>query len=94
MAKKEALPHWLTGTAFQLSIQCNNDAFSSADKLRNELIRCLSKVIGDLVNEHDIANGYLGLYRTIRDSNGNDVGRYALKDIAADGTESSPKILR
>lgn len=88
--QRQTEPHWLTGTAFKLSIQCNHDAFGPTEaELRDELAGLLQSVALKILSGDD-----LGMYQTIFDSNGNDVGRYAVKDIDAQGNETFPQILR
>lgn len=62
---------------FTVVIDCNNDAFG--DCLDFEVTRIL-RDIADKIE----SSGLSGFYETIRDVNGNDVGRFAIKND--DGT--------
>lgn len=64
-------------SAFHLTVNVDNAAFDPDP--RPELVRIL-RTIADSVE----AGGYIGHYRTVFDVNGNDVGRFALKN--ADGS--------
>jgi hypothetical protein len=57
--------------AFQLFIDCENDVFLPESGL--ELARILRDIASYVEN-----NGTPSLWQTVNDSNGNDVGRYAL----------------
>ena len=66
---------------FKLTIDCGNDAFTdprdgtvTTDSAASELARILREIADRIDNGIDY-----GWYQTIRDVNGNDVGRYALK---------------
>ena len=70
---------------FRLYINLGNDAMQTHE----DLAAALRKIADDVENPRDIApfaesdgDGILraGWYQTIRDANGNDVGRYAVKD--------------
>lgn len=58
-------------SAFHLTVHLDNAAFDP----RPELVRIL-RTIADSVE----AGGYIGYYRTVFDVNGNDVGRFAIKN--------------
>lgn len=58
---------------FQLYITTDNDAFED----EGEIPRILREVADDIE-----AGGAPSMFQTILDANGNDVGRYALKDEA------------
>jgi len=92
--KKIEEKDWLEGTAFKLFIQCNNSLFEDEASTRVELARILREVAAKIENKNGNGNYNLGFYQTIYDGNGNDVGRYALKDVSPKGDESYPKILR
>jgi hypothetical protein len=59
-------------TKFQLSIDCSNDAF--ADGYQMEIAGILRRV----ANRIELGEGF-ETFQTILDSNGNDVGRFAIK---------------
>ena len=59
---------------FTVNIRCDNAAFDDAPE--SEIARILRDIADKL--ESDGASGF---FETIRDINGNDVGRHALKDI-------------
>ena len=62
---------------FRLWIHTDNAAFYDADDYapRHEIARILRKVA-----EHVEQGEPIGKYQTIHDVNGNDVGRFALKE--------------
>ncbi len=57
---------------FTVKIDCENDAFQPDPA--SEVIAILLKIAARIQGE-----GLSGFYETIHDSNGNDVGRYAIK---------------
>lgn len=59
-----------TSYRFTLYIDTDNDAFARGHRA-NEVARILSRVAHDLVTGNDD----FSMFRTLRDSNGNDVGR-------------------
>ncbi len=75
----------MSGLSFRLNIALGNDAMRTAE----DLSAALRKVADDVDRPRDSApfaetdeDGNLapGWYQTIHDLNGNDVGRYAVKD--------------
>lgn len=65
---------------FTVRIDCNNAAFvdyeeATYESAAPELARILRKIANDIEN-----GGQFDFFQTIRDVNGNDVGRYALKN--------------
>ena len=60
-------------TTFTVSMNTDNAAFD--DDHNSEVARIL-RAIADKVESH----GCSGFFETIRDINGNDVGRYAIKN--------------
>lgn len=67
-------------TTFTLKFDCDNAAFD--DDIDGEIVRILRSVAARIE-----CAGLSGFFETIRDVNGNDVGRYALKN--ADGSNYS-----
>jgi hypothetical protein len=61
---------------FELNINCRDDAFQP--DARPEVVRILRDIATQLENGETAA-----FYRTILDSNGNDVGRFKLHGVAA-----------
>lgn len=68
---------------FTVKIDCGNAAFTdprdgtvTTDSAASELARILREIADQLDNGVDY-----GWFKTIRDINGNDVGRYALKEV-------------
>ncbi len=57
---------------FNLFIQCDNAAF---DDMPAEVCRILRSVADRIERDNEVP----AMYQTIRDINGNDVGRYAIK---------------
>lgn len=59
---------------FKLNINCGNDAFDNGNR-EHEIVRILREVA------NQIEDGAVDIeyFQTIRDINGNDVGRFALK---------------
>jgi hypothetical protein len=66
----EGTPESDTSYRFTLYINTDNDAFAHGHRA-NEVARILSRVAHDLVTGNDD----FSMFRTLRDSNGNDVGR-------------------
>lgn len=64
-------------TTFTVKITCDNSAFEESPAL--EIARILEAIASRIRDQ-----GLSGYYETIRDINGNDVGRYAIKND--DGT--------
>lgn len=60
---------------FTVKINCGNAAFEDAPTPDYEIARILRAIADKLEDD-----GSSGFYETIFDSNGNDVGRFALKD--------------
>jgi len=69
---------------FTVRVDCNNDVFWPHPE--HELVRIL-RAIADRVEIF----GLSGFFETIRDANGNDVGRFAIKN--EDGSNWSPSTL-
>ncbi len=66
---------------FRLYVDTENDAFDPNPDL--ELARILRKVADDLEFSIDVGMEPIGFpFQTIFDVNGNDVGRFALKDAS------------
>lgn len=63
---------------FNLTLRTDNDAFQPEPNL--EVARILREIANKVERE-----GAIGLFQTIFDSNGNDVGRYKLGDVYAKG---------
>lgn len=59
---------------FSLSINCGNSAFNDCN-MDDEIAR----ILRDVANRIE-SKGCTGFYETINDNNGNDVGRFALKN--------------
>lgn len=59
---------------FTVKIDCDNAAFEDRDSA-TEVATILRRLADRIYRD-----GFSGFYETILDSNGNDVGRYALKD--------------
>lgn len=77
-------------TAFKLTINADNAAFGPTEaELRDELAGLLQSIAQKI-----LSGGDLGMHQSIFDSNGNNVGAYAVKDIDERGNEIFPKILR
>ena len=62
---------------FTLKITLGNEAMQTPADIADTL-----KMISDIIRDKDITD--LLLYKTIFDLNGNDVGRYAIKDKTGD----------
>jgi len=59
---------------FKLYIDIQNDAFQPSPELE------IARILRDVADRIEHSTKFdLSLYRTIRDLNGNDVGRYAIK---------------
>lgn len=67
-------------TTFTVNIRCDNAAFAEGDgatpeSAAPELARILREIAKKIEDGYDYDK-----FQTIRDINGNDVGRYAIKD--------------
>lgn len=75
-------------STFTVKIDCDNDAFDGPTNCEQEICRILRGIVKSIERE-----GFSGFYETVRDVNGNDVGRWALK-ASATGNPEIPQFRR